>query len=121
MMEQIYNDFTTKLLPQIQTGLTISKDYFLELFGRYVKYLIVLDSVCTLVGALVFIIGLVGLYKGFKYAQKEDFPEWTTALMFFSLPIIFGITMFFGSGEDLIQDLYIPEIRVIEEIKNFNR
>ena len=45
MIETLYNDFTTKLLPKIQEGLVITKDYFLDLFGRYVKYLIITDSI----------------------------------------------------------------------------
>ena len=36
-MQQLYTDFTTKLLLQIQQGLTITKDYFMDLFARDIK------------------------------------------------------------------------------------
>ena len=58
MMEQIYNDFVTKMLPKVQEGLMITKDYFTDLFGRYVHYLIVIDIVwiCFCIGVMVFLI-----------------------------------------------------------------
>lgn len=57
MLEQMYNDFVTKVLPTIQEGLVISKDYFFDLFGRYVKYLIVVDSIWVVFGLILTIMG----------------------------------------------------------------
>ena len=39
MTEKLYQDFTEKLLPKITEGLVITKEYFADLFGRYVEYL----------------------------------------------------------------------------------
>ena len=55
MLEQMYSDFTTKLLPKIGEGLSMTKDYFFELFGRYVKYLIIVDSIWLVVWTVLFI------------------------------------------------------------------
>lgn len=95
MLETIYNDFTTKLLPQIQEGLTITKDYFIDLFGRYVHYLIVMDSQIYLGLSIIFaILGGIMLYKGFKYGIKTDwrsgFPE-IPLIMFGGIMLIFCI------------------------------
>lgn len=59
-IDTIYNDFITKLLPQIQQGLTIIKEYFTDLFSRYIKYLIITDSIWTGVGLLMVILSIVG-------------------------------------------------------------
>jgi hypothetical protein len=39
------------------------------------------------------------------------------ALMILVIPII----SFFESMNNLIKDIFIPEVRIIEEIKNFNK
>ena len=43
-MDKIYEDFTANVLPKISEGLSMTKDYFFDLFGRYVHYFIVVDS-----------------------------------------------------------------------------
>ena len=125
MLEQIYVDFTTKLLPQIQEGLVISKDYFFDLFGRYIQYLIWVDSlnlVVTLIGAGV---GLVVLRKMWRWFNSKE-QEYNTEAMFIIFPgvIVVGfISMCLGGAwvatENLVKDVYIPEIRVIEELRQF--
>ena len=75
-MDNIYTDFTTKLLPKIQEGLMITKDYFIDLYGRYIKYLIVTDSIWTVLCLAVFIAGVVFLVKGIKYGEKTDWCAW---------------------------------------------
>ena len=122
MLETIYNDFTTKLLPQIQQGLVITKDYFADLFGRYVKYLIVMDSLCIILGLTMFIVALYfGLRK--KTADWVKDGGSYSGRDFIYLPIVViglvGILMFFFSVGDLVKDIYIPEIRVIEKIQEF--
>jgi len=41
--ETLYNDISTNVLPKIADGLTITKDYAYDLFGRYITYLIITD------------------------------------------------------------------------------
>jgi len=70
MIEKMYADFTTQMLPAIQTGLTITKDYFTDLFGRYVQYLIVSDSVDMVVSFTIFVSSVV-LFAKTKNKLKE--------------------------------------------------
>jgi hypothetical protein len=122
MIEQLYSDFTNNLLPKIQEGLTISKDYFIDLFGRYKNYLIIIDSIKVSIGTLILISGI--FYCGWflktgnkkKWEVSEDFPF---NILGFGMLLIFGIIILCSCLPNLIQDIYIPEIRMLEIIKNY--
>lgn len=130
-IETIYNDFTANMLPKIQEGLQITQEYFTDLFGRYIQYLITIDSVYLIISATVFIISLIlciyltvkGMktYKNRESSYDDDFMIY---FMFLMLPvvgmIVGGINSFYF-GENLIKDIYIPEVRVYEELKGFNQ
>ena len=55
MMKKLYTDFTEKMLPMIQEGLMITKEYFTDLFGRYIKYLIVTDAIDVAASIVIFL------------------------------------------------------------------
>ena len=117
MIEQLYQDFTNHLLPKIQEGLVISKDYFVDLFGRYVHYLIVTDAIKCLVGLLM-IIGTCFLAKKlWKHLDEYDRP----VLLLLIIPLTLGGLIFFDNGMNLIKDIYIPEIRIIEILNLFQK
>ena len=116
MLETIYNDFVTKMLPAVQEGLVITKDYFFDLFGRYVKYLIIVDSL-LLAFCLAILLTLVLLWK--KFLKSEYFEG---EAVFFAIMGTIFITAFtligvFSNANHLIQDLNIPEVRVYQELK----
>jgi hypothetical protein len=117
MIEQLYLDFTTKLLPQLQSGLTLTKDYFVDLFGRYTNYLITVDSILTGVG--LFLTG-IGILFGIKFRNwiknSELFCVWFFITLMFA---VFGLGIFGESLNNLIKDIYIPEIRILEIIKQY--
>ena len=126
MSEQIYQDFTTKLLPQIQTGLVITKDYFIDLFGRYIKYLIISDGVWLVIDLLVVVVLITKVIpflvkKFYSYDEYDEFRLLTGIIITISGVIVFFATLsFFDNVDNLIKDFYIPEVRVYEEIKNMN-
>ena len=124
--EQLYKDFTEKLLPQIQEGLSITKDYFLDLFGRYVKYLLVVDSFWMIFGLIMFVGGCYSFYRAIKYGQKEENQDcgmWEVSSIFWvidsAIIILIGFITFGCNLENLAKDIYIPEIRIYEELKGF--
>mgnify|MGYP000570710842 CR=1 FL=1 len=120
MLETIYNDFTTKLLPKISEGLTITKDYFMDLFGRYAKFLFIQDLSFAILSLIVLIITLIVLYKLIKKCIEDD--GWNgneVLLIFFALPIILSVLGFITNGINAIKDVYVPEIRVYEEISSY--
>lgn len=121
MMEQIYNDFVTKMLLKIQEGLMITQDYFTELFGRYVKYLLVMDSFGFILSLTITIIGIVALYKQYKWVMSDSFDEDSPrAILGWMLPGIFVVIGFIATivlFSDLIKTIYIPEIRVYQELQ----
>lgn len=120
MLETIYTDFTTKLLPKIAEGLTITKDYFMDLFGRYAHFLFIRDLVYTTLCLLVIIALGITLYKLIRKAISDG--GWggaETSLIFILIPIAFAIAGFIQYGTYTIQDAYVPEIRIYQEIKGY--
>jgi hypothetical protein len=124
-IDTIYNDFVTKLLPQIQQGLTITKEYFGDLFGRYIKYLIITNSIWAIIGLILFITGIVLLIK-FQKIIRESWGNYSSEFMgivvpfIISIMIISGSVIFLANVDNLIKDIYIPEVRIIEIISNYN-
>lgn len=125
MMEQMYNDFVSQVLPKIQDGLIITKDYFSELFGRYIHYLIVTDIIKTCIGLLFLLMGLYAIKMVFKnnskwlkaYEDDCDGLSLAKIIICWILGIVFILSGFITTmvcGFNLIQDLYIPEIRILE-------
>lgn len=127
MKEQIYNDFITKVLPSIQTGLTITKDYFFDLFGRYVKYLLFTDSLCVTSSAIVIIISVIFLYQQWKFVTSTDYDSYDNmdrAIAGWIIPgafLIFSSVFFVVSVDNLLKTIFIPEVRVYEELSNFRK
>lgn len=122
--EQIYQEFTTKLLPQIQAGLTITKDYFIELFGRYIKFLIITDIVAMLAAILVLIALVFTIRKLVVILKKMDDYDDARIFVFMGIcssgmAILFCLTTIYGKGIDVIKDIYLPEIRVYETLKDY--
>lgn len=114
MLEQIYKDFTEKVLPEIGKGLVITKEYFGDLFGRYVKYLIISDAVSAIL-CLVLIVACIFVWK--KITSKSD--EWDEAVIFFGsvaviIVLVGSLIGAYSSSANLIKDLTVPEIRIYE-------
>jgi amino acid transporter len=125
MMEKMYADFTTKLLPTIQEGLVITKDYFFDLFGRYVKYLIITDIIviCFLVVALI--AGIFLLRKSIKEPKTgrkwmsgdQDWGAQKTIYMLLALACLGSSIVIPFKVNSLIKAFYVPEIRIYQEIQ----
>lgn len=115
-LDTLYNDFTTKLLPSIQEGLVISKEYFTDLFGRYAEFLFVTDILWVFVFLFATIASLVPLVFLISYLKKGGAPE-----IFFAITLNVAFTALFLGATinhtvDAIKAKYIPEVRVYEEI-----
>lgn len=121
MKEQLYKDFTEKLLPKIGEGLQITKDYFIDLFGRYIKYLIITDSLAIGISVILMIVGITTLIL-----LRKKIVEWNDDCnpVAIFIPIICGGIILGGiigicvNTSNLIKDIYIPEVRVLQEIQN---
>jgi len=126
MLEQMYQDFTTKLLPQIQEGLVISKEYFMDLFGRYARYLLVSDFIFLGLSILSIILAVVIAVVCLKHKEwfiNEYGPSPTITAPFILIPLLMfiGFVNFLDFSDKVVKDIYIPEVRVIEELKSFNK
>ena len=115
MLDEIYQKFITDILPKIQEGLVITKDYFTDLFGRYVKYLIVVDSL-SVIGLLIFFIVVWFVAKRLHpWVMKETEGALYVLYVFLLIPFLFLLV----SVDKLAKDIFIPEIRVYQELKGF--
>ena len=131
MKEQMYQDFTTKLLPTLQQGLTITKDYFIDLFGRYVKYLIISDSILLFFGVILLIVGIIISTIGLKkwklekeWAERNSWNEKNPVLLIIGgISLFFSIVLIIGCTNNIVKDIYIPEVRIYEIVncKTCNR
>lgn len=121
MLEQMYNDFTTKLLPQINEGLVITKEYFTDLFGRYIKYLIIQDSLILLLSIVFLVVAILvakNLYLKHDDWEREDYDV-KIILSFAAILFcgVLGTILFTDSSLKIAKDIYIPEVRVYEELR----
>lgn len=125
MIEQLYNDFTTKLLPTIQEGLVISKEYFTDLFGRYVEYLIISDIIWLTTSFLALCLsGFILL----RFLRQEDDKRYTDFLgkrnwgillsCFVTMVCLFSVI---ARIDNLYLGIYVPELRVYKEIQNYRK
>ncbi len=115
----MYADFIANVLPNIQEGLVITKDYFFDLFGRYVTYLIVTDSIQMFIG-LVLIVGSIVAFKPLQRFCEKEMGGMPFVLLLI-IPLTIGVMFFFTSGFDLFKDIFIPEVRVLQEIQNIKK
>lgn len=119
MIEELYEDFTTKLLPKVAEGLVITKDYFIDLFGRYIRYLVITDSLLVLMCLVLVVGGGYLLYRGIKYGVKTNWDAGgeIPMIMIGSMCLIFGGVGLVVNSMNLVKDIYIPEVRIYKEIK----
>lgn len=123
MTEKLYTDFTNNILPAIQEGMVITQEYFTELFSRYVKYLIITDIV-TIVGVLLIATALIVVLKKFwKFSETElysydrSFFRFLGSVIFAFVFVSFVVPTLYITTNNLIKAIYIPEVRVYEELK----
>lgn len=123
MLETIYNDFTTKLLPKIAEGLVMTRDYFTDLFGRYVHFLIVQDIIYLILSSIVLIITLFIFYRVYKWAIIDNNYEEPFFILsiFLLIPLILSICGIINNTTEIVKLKYIPEVVVFEKIKSFNQ
>lgn len=113
MLEKMYTDFVTNMLPKVSEGLMITKEYFTDLFGRYVQYLIVTDCIFIGIGLLLFFVGLFALFYEIKGKCDAD-----GGLIVFGLFMAtIGLFVISTNTFNLVKTIYIPEVRIYEEIK----
>ena len=120
MLEQIYNDLITNVLPLAQEGLMITKDYFQDLFGRYIQYLLIMDSISLGLSIITIILFIFFTKWTIKNLKNED-NDTQVGVSLFLIGIATILTIWFSCNlKNVTQDIYIPEIRVYEKIQSLN-
>lgn len=132
--DQLYQDFSDKLLPLVAQGFSLTKDYAFDLFGRYVKFLILTDAMSIAALLLMIFITLYIVRKTNKFGwEKHDRPmsyhngnTKYEVLVWPVFVVIGGIIATFVMGlglwhktKDLTMDVTVPEVRIYYIIKEY--
>ena len=122
MLEQMYNDFVTKVLPKAQEGLIITKEYFTDLFGRYVHYLIIIDILSIVFEIILTATFILLTIKFINNGKKANYSEYDMPVYYLGgiLTFILSIILvgcIFKDIKNLIMTIYIPEVRIYQEIQ----
>lgn len=127
LLQQMYSDFTGKVLPMVADWLVLTKDYALELGARYIDFYIY----TSIFGIVTWLFVCLWLYYVIKYSLKkikeikEDegrryYDNDSTGrqlLIWFCFCIMAWMgTMFLCSIYDIIKASTIPEIIIAEKI-----
>lgn len=123
--DKLYEDFTNQVLPKIQEGLVLTKDYAFDLFERYITYLIFTDVLTIIWSIIWMIIALIALKKLWKVTEDYQSYDRESARVFWGfvlfVVLIWLIWLFVESTKDLIKAVFIPEVRIYEEFKDYNK
>lgn len=123
MFDTIYNDLLTKALPKISEGLSITKEYFGELFGRYVKFLIISDVIDLIFSLLTLSIGIHAARKmkaGYDADKTYDKAGWIAGIVLGAIVTVASLFAVFYDLSSIAKDYFIPEVRVYEQITSIN-
>ena len=111
---------STTVLPKLWEWVTMTKEYVLNLWGRYINFEIVIHSLWVFISLLIATIWAVVVWKMWKKYKDVDWykrPERTTAVrVIWWTAIIFWIICFLCSIISFIQWIYIPEIPLFKEL-----
>jgi len=93
----------------------------MDLFGRYVHYLIVSDITQLLLLIIFTITGIIILKRGIKLEKENNYYEMTPKLMTIVgvILITIGAISAIFKIDDIIKDIYIPEIKIMQEIQSY--
>lgn len=118
-MENLYKTFTEQMLPHIQEGMTISKEYFTDLFGRYVQYLIIQDSIYVAIPLIIAGLLAVMTYKFYKVAKEKDASDYYMGALVWCILVVLCLGITAENSLNLAKTLTIPEVRIYEELRGF--
>lgn len=117
----LYTELKTTIAPIADKAVTITKDYAFDIFGRYVKYLLIVDSlllIFCLVLLLVYILNIRRTHNLLGSIDKlcSDHNQWVIYLVYIAIvpAIFFLVLQVFQSINSVIKDIFIPEIRIYQ-------
>lgn len=113
--DQIYADFTSKFLPLAEKGISLSKDYVMDIFGRYVTYMIISDSMLVIVLSLA--IGFLIFYIKKPRDEECSYYDDDANIMLIWVFLVFCSVGNLIAIDHLVKDIFVPEVKIFEQIK----
>ena len=119
MKQELYDTFMTEVIPRVQEGLVITQEYFTDLFGRYITYLIVTDIMAIATVLAIFGISIWLMKVLIKKGTEKDWePEYSIGIIsIIVINVAVAVPLLLKTSTDLVKVIYIPEVRIYEEIK----
>ena len=112
--DKIYADITANVIPKIAEWVQITKDYAFDLMWRYIKYLIITDSIWIVLSILWIIISILILTFWVKKVSEIDDDYISLPIFTWTLILVVSILFLFNDWTNLIKDLTVPEVRIYE-------
>ncbi len=112
----------TDILWSIKEWLTLTKDYALELGGRYIQYNIIMSCVYIWIGLLLLAIALYYLPAIFRACKKvslssyDDWIQWIGFVCYILIVIWIPLWATISSTVELIKRKVIPEIQLYQSV-----
>lgn len=126
-MEQLYAQFTEEFLPLVADWLTITFSYFVDLFGRFVGYLVFKEVLIVAWTILLMYLWWKAVKKALSYYKLYAWMEehqWMIAyyilqgVIFWAIAIIIAPQMY-HSVRDIGKLLIVPELAVYETVVDY--
>jgi len=118
LSEQIYTDLKS-ILPDLKEAMETGVSYGGDLFERFIMYDILINSFLVLSLVIAIVIAIVLLVKSYSRNYDDEvnsfMTKFTLACIIICIAIPIGVPV-----SNILKDIFIPEIRVIEVIKNLN-
>lgn len=123
--KELYEIFKTDFLPKIQAGLEITKDYFMDFFGRYIEFLLIERIILLSFSIILFLIFFIALIKFIrcskKYIEEEGEAPWFVILSILCCVVLIGASIAIVSNiSGYFKLKYVPEMVIYKEFKWFN-
>ena len=121
-MNQIYEDIKVNVLPKIAEGFAMTQEYFQELFGRYVQYLIISRIFYICLGFLFIVVPLCFVRKLLRWMGQAEYrsDRERRLVCFFiiiGLPVLIGLIIVLVNIHTLIEVIYVPEVYILQQLQ----
>ena len=130
-INQIYDQFSKQIAPKIAEWFTMTKDWFINLSGRYVEYSIMYEMIWIILSSIIVIVLSIVAVKVYKFFNKPEKDEgwsersdrlatkWLLSLVASLVALVFFI-VWVSSAFSLVKRKYVPEIQMYKELSNIN-
>lgn len=94
--------------------------YLKDLTSRYIEYKNLIAVVELIIAVVLIVVGIVCIIKLIKWTKKDEYYDcelFCWGIFGSLLIIVLGISLIIGNTMGIIQNVYMPEMTILEYIK----